>query len=112
MHIAAYTLALTSVNDHNPMFVTSLLNEYFCPVFAAHGLVDTLAVCEDEKYTENNNITFKHYEDFLRSSDSNLVAATIQQHGDVNESVIMIRKIVRIMNETGGGIIVLSNYYR
>jgi len=111
MQIAAYTLAMTSVYDHDPMFISGLLNEYFCPVFAAHGLVDTLAVCEDNKYTENNVVTFRHYDNFLQSSCINLVAVTIQEHGDVNDSVYMIAKIVNIMNETGGRVIVLSNYY-
>jgi hypothetical protein len=111
MHVAVYTLALTSVDYHHPAYIDNVLKYYFCPLFSAHGLVDTLAVCEDKKYQERGEITFKYYEDFLHSPHSKFVVATIQEHGDIDQKLTMIQKIVRIMEETEGSIIVLSNYY-
>lgn len=111
MRIAVYTLALTSGAGHDGLAIDRLLKAYFCPVFTAHGIVDTLAVCEDTVTSHDNGlVTFKCYDDFLRSRHSETVAATIQEYGDLNHTFTMVQKIVRVMNASGG-MIVLSNYY-
>lgn len=111
MQIAAYTLAVTSVADHNVNVINALLEMYFCPVFVVHGTVDTLAVCEDKIYVHNNNATFTCYENFLKCPYSQSVAATIQEYGDLDHKIAMIEKIASIMRQIGDGVIVLSNYY-
>ncbi|ACI28742.1 agip40 [Agrotis ipsilon multiple nucleopolyhedrovirus] len=110
MRIGVYTVALTSVASHNADYIDVLLRNHFCPVFAVHGIVDTLAVCEDNVYVDNNVTTFKYYENFLQSPLSDSVAVTIQEHGDLDQKVAMVEKIVRVMRDSGG-VIVLSHYY-
>ncbi|AAZ38200.1 ORF-34 [Agrotis segetum nucleopolyhedrovirus A] len=112
MHIKMYILAVTSVEAHIAEVIDNLLLTYFCPVFAVHGILDTLAVCEDKVYTDDKrNHTFKCYENFLHTEQSETVAVTIQEYGDLNQKYDMIQKIVQIMEENDDGVIVLSNYF-
>ncbi|QAT90316.1 hypothetical protein KM622_gp030 [Spodoptera exempta nucleopolyhedrovirus] len=111
MKICVYTLAVTSVGPHDVDVVAKMLDKYFCPLFMIHGVVDTLAICEDKMYVDNDVRTFVYYENFLRKKYiSNRFAVTIQEYGDLNMKIAMIRKIVYIMTHNNG-VIVLSDYY-
>ncbi|CDG72374.1 Unknown (Maco41) [Spodoptera exigua multiple nucleopolyhedrovirus] len=112
MQIALYTLALTSVGEHDNDVVEKLLEDYFCPIFMLHSDIDTLALCEDRVMCSDNTVTmFQNYEDFLMCEQSNDFVATIQQVGDTTQKLAMIEKIITVFNENGNGPIVLSDYY-
>ncbi|QNV47861.1 hypothetical protein [Alphabaculovirus altersperidaniae] len=108
MRIVLYTMALTSVEEHDVDVVNKVLNEYFCPIFVMHGIIDTLALCEDRVYEDSD--VFSYYENFLQSAESEAFAATIQEVGDIDQKIAMIQKIVSVITESDG-VIVLSDYY-
>ncbi|ACI47402.1 unknown [Spodoptera litura nucleopolyhedrovirus II] len=111
MRIALYTLALTSVGRRDDDAVEELLDKYFCPIFVVHGIIDTLAVCEDTVCVDGDaSPVYKNYEDFLRTPQSDDYAVTIQEVGDIDQKVAMIEKIINIVNENNGAI-VLADYY-
>jgi hypothetical protein len=111
MQIALYTLALTSVGEHDNNVVEKLLEDHFCPIFMMHGEIDTLALCEDRMYNDGAITTFQNYEDFLKCERSNDFAVTIQQVGDTSQKLAMVEKIITVFNENGAGPIVFSDYF-
>ncbi|AYN44985.1 se25 [Alphabaculovirus alterspexiguae] len=111
MQICVYTLAVTSVGTHDVEVVSKMIDKYFYPIFMIHSAVDTLAVCEDKMYVDNDVYTFVYYENFLRNKHvSNQFAVTIQEYGDLNMKIPMIKKVVYIVTNNNG-VIVLSDYY-
>ena len=112
MHIALYTLALTrTAAEHDIDFVNGILNEHFCPIFVLHGAIDTLALCEDRMIVDADTVIFRHYENFVRSERSREFAVTIQEIGDLDQKIDMIEKIMRVIDESNGGPIVLIDYF-
>ncbi|QHB21786.1 orf127 [Artaxa digramma nucleopolyhedrovirus] len=112
MQIVTYTIVITTVRQQDPMLVESILAFCFCPLFVAHGPFNSVAVCEDSIYFENNMVYYKNYENYLQSIYNNLSAITIKKCGPSECSEIMINDIHAMIryNEQMGIHYVFKNY--
>ncbi|AIU41351.1 orf112 [Sucra jujuba nucleopolyhedrovirus] len=110
MQIAAYTLTICTVHQGDVRSAEFILNKYFCPLFAIHTNFKSIAVCEDKFYTDNGLTSFMHYEDFVRSSDSETGAATIDEIAPTEKTFELIKKVIQGLGDNNEEIMV-SQWY-
>jgi hypothetical protein len=87
MQLAAYVILITvdrSVHPHD--YAENLLRDHFCCLMAAHGPVNTLAICEDVvSLDEAKRPVFKQYQKFLKSKHARGAIVNIQEHGELSD---------------------------
>lgn len=110
MELAAYILLITTSEIHNIMLVDEILKYCFCCVFSAHGVANTLAVCEDVVTRDKNETTFKYYDNYIQSPFCDLSAVTIQEYTSVEHTSDLIDRVGQMVRANGGAVLI-SDWY-